>query len=105
MGEKTYNLPKHNPKHVLVSDVTYRQSAGVHYLSLVSGAFNRKVMKYELNNAMKQGDVVKVLDIAIKIRQYQCSSVHHTGRRIQYCSSAYGVKLKMGDIRPSMTDG
>lgn len=96
----------HNPEEVLVSDITYLQSEeGVHYLSLVTDAFSRKIMGYELSNEMKATDVVKALDMAIKSRQHHCSSIHHSDRGLQYCSSVYQEKLKSGDIRPSMTDG
>ncbi|WP_425315656.1 DDE-type integrase/transposase/recombinase, partial [Vibrio owensii] len=47
------------------SDITYVQSdEGVHYLSLVTDAFSRKVMGYELSNEMKATDVVKALRMA-----------------------------------------
>lgn len=39
------------PEEVLVSDITYVQSnEGVHYLSLVTDAFSRKIMGYEVSN-------------------------------------------------------
>ncbi|MFA0021337.1 DDE-type integrase/transposase/recombinase, partial [Vibrio splendidus] len=42
------------PEEVLVSDITYVQSnEGVHYLSLVTDAFSRKIMGYEVSNEMK----------------------------------------------------
>lgn len=96
----------HNPEEVLVSDITYLQSEeGVHYLSLVTDAFSRKIMGYELSNEMKATDVVKALDMAIKSQQYHRSGIHHSDRGLQYCSSVYQDKLKSSDIRPSMTDG
>ena len=108
--KKHLNLLKeyepHNPEEVLVSDITYLQSEeGVHYLPLVTDAFSRKIMGYELSNEMKATDVVKALDIAIKSRQHYCSSIHHSYRGLQYCSSVYQEKLKSDDIRPSITDG
>ncbi|WP_155395540.1 IS3 family transposase, partial [Vibrio owensii] len=94
------------PEEVLVSDITYVQSdEGVHYLSLVTDAFSRKVMGYELSNEMKATDVVKALRMAIKARQYRCPCIHHSDRGLQYCSSVYQRLLKVGDIKPSMTDG
>ncbi|MGR5299396.1 IS3 family transposase [Vibrio mediterranei] len=95
-----------NPEEVLVSDITYLQSEeGVHYLSLVTDAYSRKIMGYELSNEMKATDVVQALDMAIKNRQYHCSSIHHSDRGLQYCSSVYQEKLKAGDLKSSMTDG
>lgn len=97
--------PRH-PEDVLVSDITYVQSnEGVHYLSLVTDAFSRKIMGYELSNEMKATDVVKALDMAIKSRQYSCSCIHHSDRGLQYCSGVYQDRLKKETIKPSMTDG
>lgn len=97
--------PRH-PEDVLVSDITYVQSdEGVHYLSLVTDAFSRKIMGYELSNEMKATDVVKALDMAIKTRRYGCSCIHHSDRGLQYCSGVYQDRLKQGTIKPSMTDG
>lgn len=97
--------PRH-PEDVLVSDITYVQSdEGVHYLSLVTDAFSRKIMGYELSNEMKATDVVKALDMAISTRQYGCSCIHHSDRGLQYCSGVYQNRLRDGAMRPSMTDG
>ncbi|MEZ8287586.1 IS3 family transposase, partial [Vibrio splendidus] len=94
------------PEGVLVSDITYIQSdEGIHYLSLVTDAFSRKIMGYELSNEMKATDVVKALDMAIKGRQYHRSCIHHSDRGLQYCSGVYQDKLKSSGISPSMTDG
>ncbi|ANS83899.1 Transposase InsF for insertion sequence IS3A [Vibrio scophthalmi] len=97
--------PSH-PEEVLVSDITYVQSdKGVHYLSLVTDAFSRKIMGYELSNEMKATDVVKALRKAISARQYRCPCIHHSDRGLQYCSTVYQEQLKSGEIKPSMTDG
>ncbi|WP_419833831.1 IS3 family transposase [Vibrio sinaloensis] len=97
--------PSH-PKEVLVSDITYVQSdKGVHYLSLVTDAFSRKIMGYELSHEMKATDVVKALRKAIRARQYRCSCIHHSDRGLQYCSTVYQEQLKSGGIKSSMTDG
>jgi len=94
------------PEEVLVSDITYVQSEqGVHYLSLVTDAYSRKIMGYELSDEMKATDVVKALDMTINNRQYQCSTIHHSDRGLQYCSQVYQVKLNESGITPSMTDG
>jgi transposase InsO family protein len=94
------------PEEVFVSDITYVQSGqGIHYLSLVTDAFSRKIMGYELSNEMKATDVVKALKMTVRNRQYQHRAVHHSDRGLQYCSAVYQSALKANDIRPSMTDG
>ncbi|WED26271.1 IS3 family transposase [Vibrio sp. DW001] len=102
-------LKEHSPKtpeEVFVSDITYVESEqGVHYLSLVTGAYSRKIMGYELSNEMKATDVVKALNMAVKNRQYSRNAIHHSDRGLQYCSGVYQTALTRSGIKPSMTDG
>jgi putative transposase len=80
-------LKPREPEEVFVSDITYVQSEqGVHYLSLVTDAYSRKIMGYELSDEMKATDVVKALDMAVENRQYQCDAIRHSDRGLQYCS-------------------
>ncbi len=94
------------PEKVFVSDITYVESdEGVHYLSLVTDAYTRKIMGYEVSREMKAGDIVKALKMAIGARQTSHPLIHHSDRGLQYCSSEYQRVLSTHDIRPSMTDG
>ena len=78
------------PEEVFVSDITYVQSQeGVHYLSLVTDTYSRKIMGYELSDEMKATDVVKALDMVIDCRQYQRETIHHSDRGLQYFSKIY----------------
>ena len=91
---------------VFVSDITYVESMqGVHYLSLVTDAFSRKIMGYELSHNMKASDTLKALQMAIKNRQTKRPLIHHSDRGSQYCSELYQECLRKHGIRPSMTDG
>ncbi|WP_086019777.1 IS3-like element ISShfr4 family transposase [Shewanella frigidimarina] len=93
-------------EEVFVSDITYVKSdEGTHYLSLVTDAYSRKIMGYELSDEMKACDVVKALEMTIKNRQTTSDVIHHSDRGIQYCSAEYQHKLAANAIRPSMTDG
>lgn len=102
-------LKEHKPttsEEVFVSDITYVKSEqGVHYLSLVTDAYSRKIMGYELSDEMKATDVVKALDMAAKQRLYKRDAIHHSDRGLQYCSEVYQTKLIENGIKPSMTDG
>ncbi|MCF2950503.1 IS3 family transposase, partial [Paraglaciecola aquimarina] len=94
------------PEEVFVSDITYVQSnEGVHYLSLVTDAFSRKIVGYHLSHEMKATDVVKALNMAIKNRHYDHGLIHHSDRGSQYCSALYQSVLEVNNISPSMTDG
>ncbi len=82
-----------------------QSNEGVHYLSLVTDAFSRKIIGYHLSNEMKASDVVKALNMAIKNRQYGHDAIHHSDRGLQYCSALYQSVLEANNIKPSMTDG
>lgn len=75
-----------HPEHVFVSDITYLESdEGIHYLSLVTDAYTRKIMGYEVSREMKASDVVKALTMAIEARRSGGPLIHHSDRGVQYC--------------------
>ena len=63
------------PEEVFVSDITEQ---GIHYLSLVTDTYSRKIMGYELNEEMKATDVIKALDMTLKNRCYEHEVIHHS---------------------------
>ncbi len=100
------DMDVNRPEKAFVSDITYLESEeGVHYLSLVTDAYSRKIMGYELSHSMKAADVVKALQRAVRNRQGTKPLIHHSDRGIQYCSEVYQACLKQNEIKPSMTDG
>ncbi|WP_120496097.1 IS3 family transposase [Kiloniella sp. EL199] len=93
-------------EQVFVSDITYLQSdEGTHYLSLVTDAYSRKIMGYEVSNEMKTSDVIKALKMAMTQRRTDKPAIHHSDRGLQYCSGEYQKLLAQQKISPSMTDG
>ncbi len=62
-------------------------------------------MGYELSNEMKATDVVKALDMTVENRQYQCDTINHLDKGLQYCSQVYQDRLNKNNLIPSMTDG
>ena len=96
----------HRPEQVFVSDITYVETdEGVHYLSLVTDAFSRKIVGHNLSHEMKASDTVAALNQAVRHRMTDQPLIHHSDRGIQYCSSLYQGVLRKNQIRPSMTDG
>lgn len=93
-------------EQVFVSDITYVETQeGVHYLSLVTDAYRRKIMGYEVSDDMRAESVVKALRRAARQRKTHRSLMHHSDRGLQYCSAIYQKELRRHDITPSMTDG
>ncbi len=94
------------PEEYFISDITFVKSRErTHYLSLVSDAYSRKIMGYQLSNDMSTENVVKALNMAIRERKMALPLVHHSDRGLQYCSAIYQSRLQNNGIKPSMTDG
>jgi len=94
------------PEEYFVSDITYiKSNQRTHYLSLVTDAFSRKIMGYQLSDNMSSENVVKALKMAVTKRKTSLPLVHHSDRGLQYCSDVYQSGLKINGITPSMTDG
>lgn len=94
------------PEQAYVSDITYVESdEGVHYLSLVTDAYSRKIVGHQLSHDMSAAQVVKALKHAGSSRLTQRPLIHHSDRGLQYCSALYQEELRNQAIIPSMTDG
>lgn len=93
-------------EQAFVSDITYVETdEGVHYLSLVTDAYSRKIMGHEVSDDMRAESVVKALRRAARQRKTRRTLIHHSDRGLQYCSAVYQQELKRHGITPSMTDG
>lgn len=93
-------------EQAFVSDITFIKSRqGMHYLSLVTDAYSRKIMGHHLSDDMGAEHMVKALLMAIGNRKTNHSLIHHSDRGLQYCSRLYQTQLEKHHIRPSMTDG
>lgn len=100
------DLPIYRSEQVFVSDITYiKSNEKMHYLSLVTDAYSRKIVGYQLSDDMSAENVVKALKMAIKNRKKDFPLIHHSDRGLQYCSQVYQNVLEENNIKPSMTDG
>lgn len=102
---KDYSAAQAN--EVFVSDITYVESAeGVHYLSLVTDAYTRKIKGYKLSNDMRAENVEQALHMAMQhVTERPVSMIHHSDRGSEYFSELYQSALRHYGICPSMTDG
>jgi putative transposase len=94
------------PEQVWVSDITYID-AGEHfeYLHLVTDAYSKQIMGYQLSDNMSAVETAKALQMAINNRNYPGKAlVHHSDRGLQYCSRLYTDILKSNNIDISMTE-
>ena len=94
------------PEQVFVSDITYLKTRKrTCYLALVTDAFSRKIMGYNVSEDLGAESTVKALEVAIRNSQEPMNVIHHSDRGLQYASSLYQQKLKNAGMLPSMTDG
>jgi putative transposase len=106
--KKYPNLLEHvrlsRPEQVWVSDITYiKTDQGYRYLSLVTDAYSKKIMGYELSANLSTDGPLKALKMAFKARSTQSNLIHHSDRGLQYCSAEYIKCLTDHQISISMT--
>ena len=93
------------PEQVWVSDITYiRLNNGFIYLSLVTDAYSKKVIGYNVHKTLAAEGCIAALQIALQNRFYNLSLVHHSDRGCQYCCKEYVDLLCSNDIAISMTN-
>ena len=95
------------PEQVWVADITYLDTAenGNAYLHLVTDAYSKQIMGYELSNNMEAASTLQALEMAVKIRKYKYRPlIHHSDRGLQYCSKLYIDYLVKNNITISMTE-
>ncbi len=95
-----------HPEQVWVADITYiATKEGHQYLHLITDAYSKQIMGYELCNNLNAGSSIKALRMALAKRQYaQNPLIHHSDRGLQYCSAAYTNILIANNISISMTE-
>ncbi len=95
------------PEQVWVADITYidTHEQGHGYLHLITDAYSKQIMGYELCGNMEAASTLKALQMAIANRKYKDQAlIHHSDRGLQYCSKLYTDYLKDNHITISMTE-
>jgi transposase InsO family protein len=110
MYKKYKNLVKDQvptrPEQLWVSDITYiKTQYGHNYLAIVTDAYSKKIMGYNLDNHMRTSLCTKALEMAIKNRKYPNQKlIHHSDRGFQYCNPKYAGFAENNGITMSMTE-
>ncbi|WP_310993183.1 IS3 family transposase [Aequorivita marina] len=110
MFKKYRNLVKDQlptrPEQLWVSDITYIKTENGHnYLALVTDAYSKQVMGYNIDNHMRTSLCTKALAMAVKNRKYPGQKlIHHSDRGFQYCNPKYTVFAESNGITMSMTE-
>lgn len=101
------DLQLNRPEQLWVSDITYiRCATGFAYLSLITDAYSKKILGYNLRKDLSSEGCIDALKKALQGRSpFTQSLIHHSDRGVQYCCSAYVDLLLEHSIAISMTDG
>jgi len=93
------------PNQVYVADITYiRTLQGFCYLSLMTDAYSRKIVGYNLSRSLSIEGSMAALKMALRQSADLTSLIHHSDRGVQYCSYDYTRLLKNNNISISMTE-
>ena len=92
------------PNQVWVSDITYiRLTQGHCYLALITDAFSRKIVGYDISNSLELAGCQRALKMALWHARPANGLIHHSDRGLQYCSNQYVQQLQKHKIQISMT--
>ncbi len=96
----------HRAEQVWVSDITYiRTKSGFLYLYLITDAYSKKIMGWELADNLKTTNAIVALRNALSNRQYPNRDlIHHSDRGFQYCNPSYTEILLRNHFKISMTN-
>jgi putative transposase len=94
-----------HPNYVWVTDITYvNVGKGFKYLWLITDAYSRKIVGYNLSDTLEAKHGIEALQKAInELKDPPNDLIHHSDRGIQYCSNTYTSLLKSSGIKISMT--
>ncbi|WP_420579689.1 IS3 family transposase [Reichenbachiella sp.] len=94
------------PEQVWVSDITYIGTRkNPMYLSLVTDAYSKRIMGYDVSKSLDASGAISALNMAIANRIYpERMLIHHSDRGLQYCCDAYQQLLDEAAITCSMTE-
>jgi transposase InsO family protein len=101
------NLTEHfvpkKANELWVSDITYiRTLEGFCYLALITDAFSRKIVGYDISDSLELNGCLRALRLATQTASNLGQLIHHSDRGIQYCSNQYTDLLREQGIQISM---
>lgn len=93
------------PEQVWVSDITYiGKRENPCYLSLVTDAYSKKIMGFNVADNMNTESSLIALENAIKLsKDKTLPLIHHSDRGVQYCANDYQKLLRKSVIKCSIT--
>ena len=101
----TPNIVLDRPNKLWVSDITYiRTKEGFCYLALITDAYSRKIVGYNVSDSLELEGCRQALNRAFQTAENLSQLVHHSDRGVQYCSKPYTEMLRDKGIQISMAE-
>jgi transposase InsO family protein len=99
-------VPLTGSNQVFVSDITYLRiaSGDFAYLSLVTDAWSRKIVGWDVSSSLCVKGAIRALKMALKNVPHPEGLIHHSDRGIQYCCKDYIKILNDHHVLVSMTE-
>lgn len=99
----TRDLSIEKPNQLWVSDITYvRTLEGFCFLALITDAFSRKIVGYDISDSLELEGCKRALQRAMETTSDLSQLIHHSDRGIQYCSNPYTKVLRENGVQISM---
>ncbi|BDD02032.1 IS3 family transposase [Persicobacter psychrovividus] len=95
------------PNQVIQSDITYVPCHGgdFAYLSLVTDAWSKKILGWNLSKSLNASGAISALKMAIRASDGKLEgAIHHSDRGVQYCCNKYRSILKDNGLKVSLTE-
>ncbi len=92
------------PNQRWVGDITYLETSdGFEYLATVIDLFSRRVVGWSLSSTLETTIVIEAMDMALRQRKPAPGLIFHSDRGCQYTSHAFRDRLRLAQIRQSMS--
>ncbi|HEY5745015.1 MAG TPA: IS3 family transposase [Chryseolinea sp.] len=99
----TGDLMLTTPNQLWVSDITYlRTWEGFCYLALITDAYSRKIVGYDVSDSLEMEGCIRALKAACQTASDLSQLIHHSDRGTQYCAGPYTQRLQQQGIKISM---
>lgn len=99
----TKDMVVNRSNQLWVSDITYlRTREGFCYLALITDAYSRKIVGYDVSDSLELEGCKQALQSAVQTASDLSQLIHHSDRGIQYCSNQYTGLLREQKIKISM---
>ena len=104
-GNRIRDLEITHPNQVYVADITYVETLlGFCYLALITDAYSRKIVGYDLSRSLSLEGSLRALQMALAQLSGPIQLIHHSDRGLQYCRHAYVNLLRAHGVQISMTE-